>query len=331
MSEEEIDEEAIEEPQEEFESDIDDDIRSDDEGLEYDAEKEYDEDIDVEKANELFVELYDEQGPIIQEEIDKEERKNDKKAIKKRKTKVISLKQSHFFQDLQKCLLYLFSINNINEDEKTKLVSKCSTKINFPMLKLDDEIVIKIGNFIGDLTDMKIKFQDKNISVFDVNQLNNKRKAEKLVNELYDIVFLVQQSILGAPKRKLIENSLIKRLEYSENKQNEIRNLDWDKLVLFYITKLVIPEKKKYLENNQEEFVSLLIFLSPLLEKQREEEANIIAMQANEGIKQKGIYSCNKCGHDEHFIKIMQTRSGDEGPTTIVKCARCNFCFAEGR
>lgn len=42
----------------------------------------------------------------------------------------------------------------------------------------------------------------------------------------------------------------------------------------------------------------------------------------------KGV-RCAKCGHDEAYYMILQTRSADEPPTRIYKCARCGYTWRE--
>ncbi len=44
--------------------------------------------------------------------------------------------------------------------------------------------------------------------------------------------------------------------------------------------------------------------------------------------KVKGI-KCPKCGYDEAYYMIIQTRSADEPPTRIYRCARCGYTWRE--
>lgn len=44
--------------------------------------------------------------------------------------------------------------------------------------------------------------------------------------------------------------------------------------------------------------------------------------------KVRGV-KCPKCGHDEAFYKIIQTRRADEPPTRIYKCTRCGHVWRE--
>ena len=38
---------------------------------------------------------------------------------------------------------------------------------------------------------------------------------------------------------------------------------------------------------------------------------------------------CPKCGHDEAFYTIIQTRRADEPPTRIYKCTKCGHVWRE--
>ena len=42
----------------------------------------------------------------------------------------------------------------------------------------------------------------------------------------------------------------------------------------------------------------------------------------------KGV-KCPKCGHDEAYYKIIQTRRADEPPTRIYKCTKCGHVWRE--
>jgi DNA-directed RNA polymerase subunit M len=44
--------------------------------------------------------------------------------------------------------------------------------------------------------------------------------------------------------------------------------------------------------------------------------------------KTKGV-RCPKCGYDEAYYIILQTRSADEPPTRIYICARCGYTWRE--
>lgn len=43
----------------------------------------------------------------------------------------------------------------------------------------------------------------------------------------------------------------------------------------------------------------------------------------------RGGVSCPKCGHDEVYAWMMQTRSADEPPTRFYRCARCKYTWRE--
>ena len=43
----------------------------------------------------------------------------------------------------------------------------------------------------------------------------------------------------------------------------------------------------------------------------------------------KGVVRCPKCGSDEVYVWMVQTRSADEPPTRFYKCARCGYTWRE--
>ncbi len=44
--------------------------------------------------------------------------------------------------------------------------------------------------------------------------------------------------------------------------------------------------------------------------------------------KMKGV-KCPKCGHDEAYYVVIQTRRADEPPTRIYKCTKCGHVWRE--
>jgi len=43
----------------------------------------------------------------------------------------------------------------------------------------------------------------------------------------------------------------------------------------------------------------------------------------------KGSVRCPKCGHDEVYVWMVQTRSADEPPTRFYRCAKCGYTWRE--
>lgn len=43
----------------------------------------------------------------------------------------------------------------------------------------------------------------------------------------------------------------------------------------------------------------------------------------------KGSIRCPKCGHDEIYVWMVQTRAADEPPTRFYRCARCGYTWRE--
>ena len=102
-----------------------------------------------------------------------------------------------------------------------------------------------------------------------------------------------------------------------------------------YLTEVVIPklnEQWEVLNQNVRTFTvtpySEVIFLSPLLEEQRHREDIAIALNKDEGAL-TDVASCLKCAAPKVLRKIAQTRSADEGATSIFKCPRCKFGWNE--
>ena len=45
--------------------------------------------------------------------------------------------------------------------------------------------------------------------------------------------------------------------------------------------------------------------------------------------KVRDIVSCPKCGHNEAYYWIMQTRAADEPPTRFYRCVKCGHTWRE--
>ncbi len=245
----------------------------------------------------------------------------------------------------------------IPDDEKAILRTEKFTK------KLLD-LTLSDGNLLFDekLLTMKIR----NLSVRRKSLIGQKRR--RIRAEIYDLSFFIDAVFKGRKIKEENERSELEVKEQSnlENLKNyikiiesmnevlprtkkELKLLDWFDLTFVFLEEIVIPEKEKFtanvssisrqydkkdprdafLDREGEEYVSLMIFLSPLLRNERIQEENIIALQKDKGVKQSGIFDC-ACGSNEFYITQKQTRGGDEGPTTIAQCTRCNFCFASG-
>lgn len=104
----------------------------------------------------------------------------------------------------------------------------------------------------------------------------------------------------------------------------------WD-----YLTKTVIPilrEQREIVTRQPEKYTvvpySEIIFMSPLLEEEREREEIALALNKDEG-PLTDIASCQRCPAKKVHRKVAQTRSADEGMTSIFKCPDCRFGWSE--
>jgi DNA-directed RNA polymerase subunit M len=61
------------------------------------------------------------------------------------------------------------------------------------------------------------------------------------------------------------------------------------------------------------------------VEKQTEKETVLLEKKID--ILPKTRVTCAKCGHNEAFWVLRQTRSSDEPETRIYTCTKCDSCF----
>jgi len=57
----------------------------------------------------------------------------------------------------------------------------------------------------------------------------------------------------------------------------------------------------------------------------RENKITVISERAKAETITKA--KCSKCGNDSAYTWIVQTRSGDEGPTIFYRCTKCNYTW----
>lgn len=211
-------------------------------------------------------------------------------------------------------------------------------------------------DFIEDLLDLKLRdgssVFEHNLFSQNMEGLSNplivklRKTQRRVMAEIYDMSFLLKAAIdEKGVQYDIIVDALTKRTSLTKEK---IANLSWTNKILTYMKEVVIPEKNKFLgeapstrtisdpreallDRTAEEFISVIIFESPLLQLEKEKEENIVALQNDKGVVQTGIFDCGRCGSNEFRVEQKQTRGGDEGPTTLAQCTKCNYCFAEGR
>lgn len=107
------------------------------------------------------------------------------------------------------------------------------------------------------------------------------------------------------------------------------KNFQDSSLVVSYLTDIVIPMKNEMILKQEPELYSISVFESPLLKLQKDNEEKVIALQDYKGdLSSNSI--CGRCGSTENYLKIKQTRSVDEGPTSIYTCPKCNNCWCIG-
>ena len=104
----------------------------------------------------------------------------------------------------------------------------------------------------------------------------------------------------------------------------------WD-----YLTKIVIPklrEQREIIHHEPDRYTvtpySEIIFLSPLLQEERYREEIALTLNKDEG-PLTDIASCGKCSAPKVHRKVAQTRSADEGMTSIFTCPECRFGWSE--
>lgn len=98
--------------------------------------------------------------------------------------------------------------------------------------------------------------------------------------------------------------------------------------VYTYLESVVIPTLNEMIEDGKEEHFSIITFMSPLLEEERERENAVIALNENKG-PLTDASSCKRCGALQVHRRIAQTRSADEGFSSIFICPQCSFSWVE--
>ena len=68
---------------------------------------------------------------------------------------------------------------------------------------------------------------------------------------------------------------------------------------------------------------------SKTYDKQREEERQLIQVMTVKLSVTEGLYQCSRCKSQKTFSRQVQTRSADEGMTSIIQCSECNKVWKE--
>lgn len=95
-----------------------------------------------------------------------------------------------------------------------------------------------------------------------------------------------------------------------------------------YLVNVIIPHRNELLETGQTEEYSSIIFMSPFLEQHRKREEAVLALAEDKG-PLTDMTSCIFCGEPKVHRRIGQTRSADEGFTSIFNCPRCARSWTE--
>lgn len=64
-------------------------------------------------------------------------------------------------------------------------------------------------------------------------------------------------------------------------------------------------------------------------ERQRKADEREIEIATTEMKVEKGLYTCGRCKSEKTFSRQVQTRSADEGMTSIIQCANCGKVWRE--
>ncbi len=70
--------------------------------------------------------------------------------------------------------------------------------------------------------------------------------------------------------------------------------------------------------------------ISSKIKHSPKEKTIVIDSEAPETLpKLKDVVYCPKCGHNEVYYWIMQTRAADEPPTRFYRCVKCGHVWRE--
>ena len=63
--------------------------------------------------------------------------------------------------------------------------------------------------------------------------------------------------------------------------------------------------------------------------KEKVEEKEMVVIEGDEGILPKTKIECPKCGNNEAYWRMEQTRAADEPETRIYRCTKCGYTWRE--
>ena len=71
------------------------------------------------------------------------------------------------------------------------------------------------------------------------------------------------------------------------------------------------------------------VWLSKTYQKESEKEAQEIQVMTVKLTVTEGLYECSRCKSKKTYSRQVQTRSADEGMTSIIQCSECNKVWKE--
>ena len=103
--------------------------------------------------------------------------------------------------------------------------------------------------------------------------------------------------------------------------------MDSEQLYEMIMLKLKRPEQAaNFLATKS--VTSDLIWENPLLLAEQKKESQYVSLMSSRLETVKGVYKCG-CGGEEVLLAQKQTRSGDEGMTTFIRCVKCKKTWTE--
>ena len=68
-------------------------------------------------------------------------------------------------------------------------------------------------------------------------------------------------------------------------------------------------------------------FKNPTITTKVEKENKVTVLQKDITAETVVKVKCPKCGNETAYTWIVQTRSGDEGPTVFYRCTKCGYTW----
>uniref|UniRef100_A0A6C0CHD9 TFIIS-type domain-containing protein n=1 Tax=viral metagenome TaxID=1070528 RepID=A0A6C0CHD9_9ZZZZ len=157
-------------------------------------------------------------------------------------------------------------------------------------------------------------------------RLSNKRP-------LFEEIILTSEKQESLAEKRLRENRTAKTIAEMHDLSMMMHRLHTEetngvKAVYEYLTTKVIPILNEMIEDKQEEHFSIITFSSPLLHEYAKIEEAVLALNENRGPLTDAT-SCKRCGALKVHRRIAQTRSADEGFSSIFICPQCSFSWVE--